>query len=134
MSYAGWSMAKFLGVIMLGLGLNMLFTYTGSAAYMMGVAGKMSTTFGSLWPIVEVFSNIVAYTWPIVATLIGLSYLTCYKKCIASCVFLCYLALFSLAHLWTGDMTGAIWDVLVALFVCVMKGMHGMGMMCEMKK
>jgi len=128
----GRMMHKFLGVLMLGIGAYMLGHYTVTVNYMMGVGGKVD--LGSLMPVANFISQIVAYTWPIVATLIGLSYLACFKRCLATCVFMCYLVIFATVHMWTGDMTGAIWDVLIALFVSVMKGVKSLEMMCEMKK
>jgi hypothetical protein len=131
MGYPGKMMAKFLGILMLGMGVNMLLNYTGSVNYMMGIAGKMS--LGSLMPLANFVSSIISWTWPVVATLIGLSYLTHFKRCIASCVLMCYLVLFALCHIWTGDIAGATWDVVVALFVSVMRAFHVMmGKMCEM--
>ena len=127
-----WLMYKFMGVLMLALGGYMLGHYSSTVTYMMSVGAKLDV--GMLVPIANLVSQLVSYTWPVFATLIGLSYLTCFKRCWATCVFMTFLLLFSIAHMWTGDMTGAIWDVLIALFVSVMKGVRTLEMMCDMKK
>jgi len=132
-TYVSWMMCKFLGALLLALGINMLFTYTGSVNYMMGVANNMPFT-GMVGTAAEIVSQVVAWSWPVVATLVGLSLLTCFRKCWATTVLVAYLFLFVLSKLWTGDIPGATWDLLVVIYVMMMTAYCGMGMMCEKKK
>lgn len=76
---------------------------------------------------------LVGYTWPVVATLIGLSYLFCFKKCWATKLIYLYMLIFVLGHMWAGNLVGATWALAVALFVAVTKVASSVGMvMCEM--
>ena len=115
-SAAAWIMCKFLGALMLLNGLKMLMDYSGTTSFMMGVGSNMSFE-GGLGMVAEYVSMAVAYTWPLVSVLVGASLLTCYKKCIAVTTLAVYLLLFTAAHVWTGDMVGAIWDVLFVIYI-----------------
>ena len=113
-----WLMNKFLGVVLLGVGAKMLLSYGATAQWMMGTTEKFGFPEG-FSPIFNVVGQLVSYTWPIAAALIGLSLLACYKKCLAKTVLVVYLALFALAHLWSGDLVAASWDLLVMIFIGV---------------
>lgn len=130
LSGASWMLCKFLGALMLLNGLKMLMDYTGTVSFMMGVGGNMSFE-GSLGMIVEYVSMAVAYSWPIVSVLIGASFLTCYKKYISISVFFVYLLLFTAGHVWTGEMVGAIWDVLLVMYMAQMMAYGTLGGTCK---
>jgi len=127
---ASWLMCKFLGVFLLLVGVVALLNYQGTVDMVM-VEGQKAM---AMVPFLnEIMFQLVAYTWPIAATLIGLSLLTCYKKCWAVMLLMTYMLIFLLGHMWAGNMLLAGFALLLALFTGVMKGMCGLGMMCEKK-
>lgn len=115
-----WLMNKFLGVVLLGVGAKMLLGYTATAQSMMGTTAKFGFPEG-LTPVFNLVGLLVSYTWPIAAALIGLAYLTNYHKCWGRSLLALYLALFTLAHLWSGDIAAATWDIAVMAFVGLTK-------------
>jgi len=122
--YASLLMRYFLGALLLVLGVGMLVSYTATVDFMMSVADK--STY-----IPQILAQIVAYTWPVLATLIGLSLLTKFFKHWAILALVVYLLVFTIAHLWAGDQIGAIWDVMFVMYLGIMKGLHGMSCTCE---
>lgn len=101
------------------MGLKMLVAYTGSVAWLMGTSD--GTEWGALAPVTGVVGMIVAYTWPIVKPLLGLSYLTKYQKCLASHVLMVYLFIFFMAHMALGDMGAATFDLAFVILVALQK-------------
>lgn len=129
LAVSSWMLSKFLGVFLLLVGIKMLMDYSGSVSFMMAVSDAVQ--FGALTPLTDLLGQLVAYTWPIVAGLIGLSLLACYKKCWAISIFMLYLLLFALAHLWTGDITGASFDLLFVIIASMSKVCCGFGEDCK---
>lgn len=113
---AAWLMCKFLGAFMLLNGLNMLMSYEATVSFMTGIGSNMPFE-GVLGTLAEYVSIAVAYSWPVVSVLIGASLLACYRKCAALMTFAVYLLLFVLAHIWVGNMVGAIWDILFVVYI-----------------
>ena len=95
-SGASWMLTKFLGAFMLLMGLKMLMDYQGMVGIMMGVGGNVD--LGAVTPLGDLIAQLIAYTWPVVSTLIGISLLTSYRSCLAKMVFVVYLLFFALAH------------------------------------
>lgn len=126
-SYLRW----FLGGYFLLAGLNMLSNYSGMVDFMLSSAGKPGLE--ALQPLTDVVAMAVAYSWPIVKTLVGLSFLTKFKKCIATNVLMVYLFMLFMGHMLAGDMGPATLVFVVVLGVVAMKGLGAMGSMCEKK-
>lgn len=126
-------MRNFLGVFVLALGLRMLWDYTNMVAYMTGEATKMGFGETALAPVVDIAAQVVAYTWPVAAVLIGLAFLTKYYKHLAVKLFVLYMLLFAVSHVWGNNIQLAIWDVLLVVFVGVMNCCKGVGKLCEGK-
>ncbi len=132
MAGAAWMMCKFLGAYLLIAGLNMLLNYQGSVDFMMAAAGKPG--MAALHPLSDVLTMAVAYSWPIVKPLIGLSFLLCMKKCWATMALYVYLLFFLLGHMMAGDMTGGTFVMVTTLFLSCMMAYGGMSGSCDQKK
>ena len=115
---------KFLGVLLLLMGLGMLYQYTTMVNTMLTATPQLG--LGGFDVVVKYLGQLVAYTWPFLAALVGLSYLVDYKKCWASLFLMIYLALFTLAHVWGGQIAYATYDLLFAFFVFQVKSVNAM--------
>lgn len=130
MSCAAWVLCKFLGAFLLIMGVNSLLNYSGTVEFLMGFGNALQ--IGTLQPIADIMTKVVAYSWPIAMTAIGLSYLANYKKCWANNLFLLFLLVFALGHVMSGQIEGATYDLVFVLMIACMKAFGGMGkMMCK---
>ncbi|MGE3279296.1 MAG: hypothetical protein AB7J40_05980 [Candidatus Altimarinota bacterium] len=124
-------MKKFVGAFFLLSGLAMLMNYQ---AVVQMVMAEGATARAMVPYLHDYLLMAVGYTWPVVATLIGLSYLFCFKKCWATKLIYIYMLIFVLGHMWAGNLVGATWALAVALFVAVTKVASSVGgMMCTME-
>ena len=126
-----WIMKKFIGLFFLAIGVVMLMNYQATLQMVMDEGARARAMVPFLH---EYLIMVVGYAWPVVATLIGLSYLFCFKKCWATKLIYLFMLIFVLGHMWAGNMQLATWALLVAVFVSITKCASTMGMMCEMKK
>lgn len=101
------------------MGLKMLVAYTGSVDWLMSTSD--GSEWGALAPVASIVTMIVAYTWPIVKPLLGLSYLTKFQKCLATHLLYVYLFLFFIAHMALGDMSAATFDLAFVIVVTLQK-------------
>lgn len=123
-------MKKFLGVFFLAIGVVMLWNYSGVMQMVMDEGNRARAMAPFLHEYLVMF---VGYTWPFVALFIGVSYLTCFKKCWASMLLYAYMLTFVLGHMWAGNMQTATFALLVVTFAAITKCASSMGMMmCEM--
>ncbi len=123
-SGAAWMMRMFLGGYLLVMGLTMLLGYQGSVDYLMNASGNPQ--LGMLMPVKNVVAMLVAYSWPVVKPLIGLSLLTGIKKFWSLTALYVYLLLFLLSHMMASDVSGASFVLLMVLFVSCMMAFSGM--------
>lgn len=127
-----WPMKIFIGLFFLLSGVAMLMNYDAVVQMVMAEGAKAQAMVPYL------HNNLlmaIGYSWPVVATLIGLSYLFCFKKCWATKLIYLYMLIFVLGHMWAGNLLGATWALAVVIMVSVTKCASAMGMMmCEMKK
>ena len=123
-------MKKFIGLFFLASGLVMLMNYDAVVQMVMAEGAKAQVMVPYLH---DYLLMAVGYTWPVVATLIGLSYLFCFKKCWATALIYLYMLIFVLGHMWAGNLVGATWALAIVILVSVTKCVSSMGMMmCEM--
>jgi hypothetical protein len=130
MSCASWVLTKFLGAFLLIMGANALLNYAGTVQFLMEFGGGLQ--IGTMQPVADIVTQVVAYVWPIAMTVIGLSYLANYKKCWANNLFLLFLLVFAIGHVMSGQIAGATYDLVIVLMVACMKAFGGMGKaMCK---
>jgi hypothetical protein len=124
-------MKMFIGLFFLLSGVVMLMNFEGIVAMVMAEGAKAQVMVPYLH---NTLLMAVGYSWPVVATLIGLSYLFCFKKCWATKLIYIYMLIFVLGHMWAGNLVGASWAMLIVLFVAVTKVASSVGgMMCTME-